>query len=301
MVAKTELPYWLAISHLPRWRMEKKNDLVIEILPNKLKEVGCTLEEFFNLSEQEYALKYGLSPKEIKDLLDQKAYLPAYSFKVNEIFRKDLNIITLADPTYPPLLKKHLKKKKSPTVIYTWGDLNIFNLDAVAIVGSRDASQDSLNFVDRYCQDLAASNKVVVSGFARGVDRQSLDSILANNGKAIAVLPQGILSIKNEFVPYYNAILNGNLLVMSAFAPDAMWSKGLAMARNAYIYGLANEIIVAQSSTKGGTWEGAIAGLKEKQNIKVYYPFNHLASLNGLEDAKRAADELIKLGATAIV
>ncbi len=56
-------------------------------------------------------------------------------------------------------------------------------------------------------------------------------------------------------------------MVLSTFPPKAGWSSGLAMARNPIIYGLANEIYVAESSDKGGTWSGVIDGLKKDEKF----------------------------------
>lgn len=44
------------------------------------------------------------------------------------------------------------------------------------------------------------------------------------------------------------------------------------MARNAYIYGLAKEIYVAESDFKGRTWQGVVDGLKRKRLIFVRVP-----------------------------
>jgi len=77
--------------------------------------------------------------------------------------------------------------------------------------------------------------------------------------------------------------------VLSVFPPNAPWSTGLAMGRNPIIYGLAKEIYVAQSSEKGGTWEGVRKGLKMGRKIYVRKPEageqnanNELISLGGI-------------------
>jgi predicted Rossmann fold nucleotide-binding protein DprA/Smf involved in DNA uptake len=44
------------------------------------------------------------------------------------------------------------------------------------------------------------------------------------------------------------------------------------MARNPIIYGLADEIFVAESSEKGGTWSGVIDGLRKGRKIYVRKP-----------------------------
>ena len=61
-------------------------------------------------------------------------------------------------------------------------------------------------------------------------------------------------------------------MVLSTFHPKAVWSAGLAMARNPIIYGLADEIFVAESSEKGGTWSGVIDGLRKGRKIFVREP-----------------------------
>ena len=63
------------------------------------------------------------------------------------------------------------------------------------------------------------------------------------------------------------------------------------MARNPIIYGLANEIYVAESSEKGGTWSGAIDGLKKGRNIYVR---------NVTEEENNANQLLIEKGGIAI-
>jgi DNA processing protein len=160
--------------------------------------------------------------------------------------------------------------------------------DAVAIVGSRQAGKAALDFTDHVAAKIASELKVVVSGFAKGVDKQALDSTMEAHGKSIIVLPQGILTFQSGFRKYYGSIVNGDLLVLSTFFPKAGWDVGFAMARNAYIYGLAKEIYVAESDNKGGTWEGAMEGLKRKRKIYVRVPE---------QDEKNANLKLLELGA----
>ncbi len=63
------------------------------------------------------------------------------------------------------------------------------------------------------------------------------------------------------------------------------------MARNPIIYGLANEIYVAESSEKGGTWAGVIDGLRKKRSIFVRQPDGYEQNANAL---------LINKGAIAV-
>lgn len=78
---------------------------------------------------------------------------------------------------------------------------------------------------------------------------------------------------------------------MSTFAPKAPWSVEFAMARNPIIYGMASEIFVAQSDSKGGTWSGVIDGLRKNRPIYVRYPEKNEKNANLL---------LIQRGAFAV-
>ena len=119
----------------------------------------------------------------------------------------------------------------------------------------------------------------------------NLPVLKRTNGKSIIVLPQGILTFQSGFKKYYEPIVNGDVLVMSTFFPKAGWDVGYAMARNAYIYGLAKEIYIAESDSKGGTWQGALDGLKKHRKMYVRQP----------EPTEKNANlKLIQLGLTAV-
>lgn len=284
---ENEYIYWIAIAHLPRWTQERINNLVIDILKNK----QMTLQDFFELDDKIIVETFDLNEKEINDIKEARIKLPNIAFQVEKLLNKDIKIIPLNSGLYPKIMKENLKVKYSPTIIYTKGDVKILQKNSVAIVGSRDAKEEALKFTDNISKKMAKEYKVIVSGFARGVDRQALDSSIKYNGNSIIVLPQGILTFDSGFKKYQKEIDNAGVIVLSTFPPDAGWSTGLAMARNRYIYGLAKEIYVAQTNSSGGTWNGAIDGLKKKRNVYVYYPEHNEES---------ASFELLKQGAKAV-
>lgn len=268
MINISETPHWITIAHLPKWRTEQKNRLIIKIFHER----KSSLEEFFSLTESEWIRDFGLTEKETYSLEKAKEEIPNNSFYAEDLISQGFEVIPINSNEFSNTLKKNLKVKNTPPVIYAKGNKQLLLENSIAIVGSRKASKKSLDFTDRIAEKASKENKVVVSGFAKGVDKQALDSALKYNGKSIIVLPQGITTFKSGFKKYYKEIVEGNLLVLSTFHPRAKWSVGLAMARNPIIYGLANEIYVAESSEKGGTWEGVQDGLKKGRTIYVRYP-----------------------------
>lgn len=274
---KQEYAYWIALAHLPRMKTARKNELIIRFFEEKL-----SIINFFHCEKSDWQILFSLNEKEIELLNNAKNELANYSFLVEDLLEQGYDIIPITSPDYSPIIKNNLKRAYSPPLIYTKGNKQIMKENSIAIVGSRKAEDISLEFTDNVAKTASKDYKVVISGFAKGVDKQALDSAIKYKGQSIIVLPQGITTFKSGFKKYYKQIIDGNVLVLSTFFPKAPWSVQLAMARNPIIYGLAKEIYVAESSEKGGTWSGVVDGLRKGRNIFVRTPLSSEKNANNL-------------------
>ena len=273
-----ETAYWIALAHLPKWGNLKINNLIIKFFH----ENQISIVDFFELSENIWSSVYQLDEKQITDLKQAKSELPNNAFLAEQMLNQGFEIIPITSPEYSKTLKTNLKATYSPPVLYIKGNKKIMQEQSIAIVGSRAASEIALNFTDNIAKNASKDYKVVVSGFAKGVDKQALDSAIKYKGQSIIVLPQGIMTFTSGFKNYYKQIIDGDVLVLSTFHPKAGWSTGLAMARNPIIYGLASEIYVAESSEKGGTWSGVIDGLRKGRKIYVRQPEHNEKNANNI-------------------
>ncbi len=262
--------YWIAVSQLSGWKHERLNNLIIRFFH----EQKIQLSDFFHLPENEWRSVYQLNEKEIIDLVNVKAEIANNSFLAETLYNQGYEIIPITSPEYSRTLKANLKTQYSPAVLYIKGNKQVMTEKSIAIVGSRNASGVSLEFTDNIARQASREFKVVVSGFAKGVDKQALDSAIKYKGQSIIVLPQGILTFSAGFKAYYRQIVDGDVLVLSTFFPKTPWRTDLAMARNPIIYGLANEIYVAESTEKGGTWSGVTDGIRKNRIIYVRKPEN---------------------------
>lgn len=263
-----EAAYWISLAHLPKWGHLKINNLIIKFFH----ENQISIVDFFGLTESDWKNIYQLDDNQIFDLRKAKSELGSNAFLAESFLSQGFEIIPITSPEYSKTLKTNLKATHSPAVLYIKGNKKILEEKSLAIVGSRAASEIALKFTDNIAKNASKEYKVVVSGFAKGVDKQALDSAINYKGQSIIVLPQGIMTFGSGFKNYYKQIIDGDVLVLSTFAPKAGWSAGLAMARNPIIYGLADEIYVAESSEKGGTWSGVIDGLRKGRKIYVRKP-----------------------------
>jgi len=282
-----ESAYWIALAHLPRWGHLKINNLIIKFYhENKL-----SIEDFFQLSENDWKNQYGIEYKEVEDLKKAKSELANNAFLAESLNNEGYELIPITSPEYSKTLKENLKAAHAPALLYVKGNKQILQEKSIAIVGSRNATDKSLEFTDNIAKLASKEYKVVVSGFAKGVDKQALDSAINYKGQSIIVLPQGIMTFGSGFKKYYKQMVDGDVLVLSTFFPKAPWKAELAMARNPIIYGLASEIYVAESSDKGGTWSGVVDGLRKNRKIYVRKPDTNENNANNL---------LIQKGAIAV-
>jgi predicted Rossmann fold nucleotide-binding protein DprA/Smf involved in DNA uptake len=274
-----EMAYWMALEH--EWRCSNalghgkadKMNLIIQFYHDK----KLSIVDFFQISEIEWKSDFSLIDAQIAELQKVKSAVPNYAFLAENLHNNGIEVVPVISQDYSKTLKENLKKS-APVVLYIKGNKQIMQENTIAIVGSRDASDKSLAFTDNIAKRASKEYRVVVSGFAKGVDKQALDSAIACKGQSIIVLPQGILTFETGFKTYYKQIIDGDVLVLSIFHPNATWGKELAMARNPIIYGLAKEIYVAESKpstnrqgkeTKGGTYAGVMDGLKKGRKIFV--------------------------------
>jgi predicted Rossmann fold nucleotide-binding protein DprA/Smf involved in DNA uptake len=279
--------YWITLAHLPNWRVEKVNHLIFDAIPSQ----GISFAEFFSCDISALQEDFCLSLKEAQDILQAKETLPRNSILAEELLTPGFELIPLDSAKYPTTLRDRLRKEYSPPLLYVKGNTQLFFEDIVGIVGSRNVSDRGIEFTKRIVKKWTLEHKVIVSGYAKGVDRIALETAIENNGRGIVVLPQGIMTFKSGFKNLYEHVIDGQVLVVSTYPPKAGWSAGFAMGRNTYIYGMAREIYVAESDNKGGTWSGVIDGLRKGRKIFVR---------KATPEEKCANNELIAKGAIAV-
>ena len=176
--------------------------------------------------------------------------------------RAGLWVITDADPEYPKRLRQHLQEK-SPPVLFGCGNKMLLEHDrGIAVVGSRRAREEDLRFTECLGNFVAQQDYTIVSGGARGVDQSAMFGALQHKGTAVGVLADSLLRAATS-AKYRKPLLSGDLALISPSNPELGFDVGRAMARNRYIYCLADAaIIISSTAGKGGTWNGAIEGVR---------------------------------------
>ena len=245
--------------------------IVNDILVIWCKQLGRTLQEFFAVGKQEWSATCHLHADIIHKLEQAKEKLVGQALLAEQLQHDHIHVLTVLDADYPKLLKTTLTRSQIPPMLFFMGDLQVLNRQIIAIIGSRNADETSLNFTRSISQYLAEHGANVISGNARGVDRSAYEGATSTDGGyTTVVLPHGIRKLsKVQMRSVQPRIESGNVLVLSQFHPDAPWLVSRAMERNLVVTSLAQVVIVAQSESKGGTWEGANAALRQGRRLYV--------------------------------
>ncbi|MFA5967028.1 MAG: DNA-processing protein DprA [Patescibacteria group bacterium] len=158
--------------------------------------------------------------------------------------------ISLSDPIYPELLKQIFDP---PERLWVWGNPEILNNPAIAIVGSRKPSDYGVRAAGWLARGLSP-HAYIISGLAYGVDTVALTEA-ADPGKAIAVIGSGL--DRDSFYPASNWQLAQRIVehggaIISEYPIGTPPLKHHFPARNRIIAGLALGVVAVEAGEKSG-------------------------------------------------
>ena len=167
------------------------------------------------------------------------------------------------NPIYPPIAVAPIGGATLTCV----GNVKLLDMWAIGICGSRNASDDALKYARKFGSEAAKRGLVVVSGYARGIDREAHKGALEAGGNTIAVLPEGInhFRLNRDLKPYVR--VEKNFLAVSMFPPDARWQAWRAMERNKLIVGLSSDMFVIEARDTGGTINAAMECVRQGKRL----------------------------------
>ncbi len=178
-------------------------------------------------------------------------------------------VTSRADSTYPQRLRERLKEH-APPVLYGCGNRSLLESGGLAVVGSRDVSDELLRYSHEVGRLAARSSCTLVSGGARGIDQAAMRGAADGEGKSVGVLADSLerAALNGEHREY---LMHDMLTFISPFDPLAGFNVGNAMQRNKIIYAISDAALVVNAEyQKGGTWAGAIEQLQKWHFVPVF-------------------------------
>ena len=176
-----------------------------------------------------------------------------------------IKMIPFSDAAYPASLRAIADP---PPLLYVKGELRDNDSRAIAIVGSRSASDYGRRIARDLARGLASFGFTVVSGMARGIDGMAHESALQAGGRTLAVLGSGI---DRAYPPEHEMLyrrISENGAVISELPMGARPIAFNFPARNRLISGLSLGVVVVEATEKSGSL--ITASLAAEQGREVF-------------------------------
>jgi DNA processing protein len=164
-------------------------------------------------------------------------------------------LLTLADDDYPHLL---LATADPPPALFAAGRRELLRRPALAVVGSRSATQQGAANAESFAQHLARAGLTVVSGLALGIDAAAHRGALralddGAEASTIAVLGTGVDVVYPASNRALHEAIRSRGILLSEFP---LGTPGIAHnfpRRNRIIAGLARGVLVVEAALRSGS------------------------------------------------
>ena len=198
--------------------------------------------------------------KNLKELIEKKFKFKINDFSKNEILDKaeniikkseehEIKILSLFDKEYPFNLKQI---DNPPYILYYKGDLKKLRRNSISIVGTRNPTNESKKYAFDIASKLSALNITIVSGMAKGIDKEAHLGAISSLVNTAAVLGNGIdIVYPSENVKVYNKLIESGIVV-SEFEVGRKPDRMNFPRRNRIISGLSYATIMVEASSKSG-------------------------------------------------
>ena len=214
----------------------------------KLKMNIPLLSKLLNTTDKEFYARYGM---------------------VKDSFANLTNDVILVKKGYQAYSKLLATTKEAPLYLFLKGNVHLLEEKSVCVVGSRNASEESMKKTERIVKSLVKRNIVVNAGLARGIDTATHTAALANGGRTIAVIGTPI----NQYYPKENKDLQiqieKNGLTVSQFPPCNPINRWNFPTRNGVMSGISLATIIMEAGESSGALKQADYALKQGRDVLI--------------------------------
>jgi DNA processing protein len=254
---------------------DKKERLIELIALNAVEGVGAirfyqlmqvfgSVENVFKASLHDLTDINGIG-RQLAEKITSEIDLDAARRVCDKISELDWGVFLFDEADYPEPLRTVLDR---PPFLFYLGDYNDKDKNAIAVVGSRTASDDGKQFAENLAAGLSGHSVTVVSGMARGIDTAAHLGALHNSGRTIAVFgcSLDIIYPPESRKLAQNIIQSGCLI--SEHLPNTQPLGANFPKRNRIISGLSQGVVVIEAAEQSGAL--STAGHALNQNREVF-------------------------------
>jgi DNA processing protein len=253
-IANTNVTRWVALSRVKGLGCSSFKKLVNHL---------ADPTQAFSASATELARIEGLDRNAVEGLLGFSAW-DEVEREIRRAVQAGVQIVPFASTGYPARLRTI---PDPPPCLYVRGEIRDDDDRAVAVVGSRMASEYGRRVAHDLCRGLASLGFTVVSGMARGIDGMAHEAALGAGGRTVAVLGSGAdQAYPPEHEPLYRKIIASGAVVSEL----PIGTRPLAFnfpARNRLISGLSLGVVVVEATEKSGSLITAAMAVEQGREV----------------------------------
>lgn len=187
-----------------------------------------------------------LTLRNLQDKVHHEAALEELEF----IQKHKIAFTYFKDDDYPSYLKHCID---SPILLFRKGTIDLQGRKIISIVGTRNITSYGTSFCERFIEEIAPLDPIIVSGFAYGVDICVHRAALKHGLQTIGCLAHGLNQIYPKSHGKFTSEVERNGGFYTEFWSNSSPERENFLRRNRVIAGLSEATIVVESAEKGGS------------------------------------------------
>lgn len=237
----SETVYWLAFINESGLKLSRIKPIV---------QRWCVVEQrsladLFDMSPLDWSTTFGLTEAEAQQVQQTHRKLEQQAKALAQWQSQGIETLLRIDPRYPQRLAQSLPPAQQPLVLWVQGTPELLNEPGVAMLGGQAPDEEAAHLIEELMGALVIEEINLVSGYGRGLDRATFETMLTTaGGHALAIIPMGLAAFAKTTTKLNQALQSGQIALVSPFAPDTPYQEKLAEARNALIDHLALVLLI---------------------------------------------------------
>ncbi|MFT4831981.1 MAG: DNA processing protein [Psychroserpens sp.] len=205
--------------------------------------------EVFNTKANHLLKIDGIGTHTLKNLQNKAHYESALA-EMEFIQKQNIGHTYFRDEDYPTYLKHCID---GPILLFKKGAIELQGRKVISVVGTRNITSYGMAFCERFIEEIAPLNPIIVSGFAYGVDICVHRAALKYGLQTIGCLAHGLNQIYPKTHGRFTSEVERNGGFYTEFWSNSGPERENFLRRNRIIAGMSEATIVVESAEKGGS------------------------------------------------
>jgi len=191
----------------------------------------------------------GIGSYTLRNLYDAE-HREAAEAEFDYIQKNQIGYTYFMDADHPAYLKHCVD---SPLLLFKRGNIDLAGKKIISVVGTRNITSYGKAFCEKFIEDIAPLDPIIVSGFAYGVDITAQKATIKHGLQTIGCLAHGLNQIYPKVHAKYVRDVEKNGGFYTEFWSNSQPQRQHFLQRNRIIAGMSEATVVVESAERGGS------------------------------------------------